>query len=312
MVIFSMKTVDLSIQVITPTLMGGAFGQNDGIRPSEIKGLMRIAFRLIAGKYIPHNKEGIKILKEKEEIIFGNTSKKSPFKITVLPNPSLVYTDIELLPHKDKFKNRKRLIAPNSSYKLALTIRKPIKHSFDESLEFLSSLLRIGFLMGIGYRKNRFLGNMYFDNFSLKDEVLNLEKFCKELFQTEEKSIKLPLFPSFSIYKKSNKLIKNYKVFSVPLKNKYKDDFELLLKDFYEKVIHVLEKNAKYNCMIGSANPRQPSFLNFSIYNNKIFIFSFFYKGKSCIASSDDYVKWQEGTEETINLLRENFEESSK
>jgi len=306
-----MKSKVISVNTLTPTFMGGAFGQNDNIRTSQIKGLMRIAFRLIAGKYITHDIKGINILKEKEGMIFGDTSRKSPFTIKI-SNQNLDYCDIELFPHKNKFKNKKTLISPNSSFNLHLTVKKPIKHNFVESLEFLSSLLRVGFLIGIGYRKNRFLGNMCIDDFSLKDEVSELEKFCKEMFQTGEKSIKLPLFPSFSTQKENNNLVKNYKVFSIPLKKAYRENFEILLKDFYEKVIHTLKQDKNYSCLIGSAKPRQPSFLNFSLYKNKIFVFSFFYKSKTCIYSNDSYNKWQKGTEEAIKLIQDSFEEKKK
>jgi len=75
-----MKDITFTIKVITPTLMGGGFGQNDGIRPSEIKGLMRYWFRAVAGSVIG---DDIKTLKNLEEKVFGSQERKSPFRIVI-------------------------------------------------------------------------------------------------------------------------------------------------------------------------------------------------------------------------------------
>ncbi|MCX7738668.1 MAG: type III-B CRISPR module RAMP protein Cmr1 [Hydrogenothermaceae bacterium] len=49
---------------------------------SEIKAVMRQAFRIVAGRYINHSsKDSIKTLLEKEGEIFGSTSRKSTFRI---------------------------------------------------------------------------------------------------------------------------------------------------------------------------------------------------------------------------------------
>jgi len=44
-----MLEVRFKIKVITPTCMGGGTTQCDGIRASEIKGIMRYWFRVVAG-----------------------------------------------------------------------------------------------------------------------------------------------------------------------------------------------------------------------------------------------------------------------
>ncbi len=74
------KELTFTVKVITPTLMGGGFGQNDRIRPSEIKGLMRYWFRAIAGSIIGNN---IKALKDLEGLVFGSQERKSPFRIVI-------------------------------------------------------------------------------------------------------------------------------------------------------------------------------------------------------------------------------------
>ena len=60
--------------------MGGGFGQNDGIRSSEIKGMMRYWFRAVAGSVIGND---IKAIKSLEEKAFGSQEKKSPFRIVI-------------------------------------------------------------------------------------------------------------------------------------------------------------------------------------------------------------------------------------
>ena len=75
-----MQSLEFTVKVITPTLMGGGFGQNDGIRPPEIKGMMRYWFRTVAGSVIGND---IKALKSLEEKVFGSQERKSPFRIVI-------------------------------------------------------------------------------------------------------------------------------------------------------------------------------------------------------------------------------------
>ncbi len=82
-----MQSITFIVKVITPTLMGGGFGQNDGIRPSEIKGMMRYWFRAVAGSGVG---EDIKALKSLEEKVFGSQERKSPFRM-VINNRELKY-----------------------------------------------------------------------------------------------------------------------------------------------------------------------------------------------------------------------------
>jgi len=75
-----LKEITFKVKTITPTLMCGGFGQNDGIRPSEIKGMMRYWFRAVAGSVIGDNLEALKKL---ENQIFGSKERKSPFRIII-------------------------------------------------------------------------------------------------------------------------------------------------------------------------------------------------------------------------------------
>ncbi|MGC8869393.1 MAG: type III-B CRISPR module RAMP protein Cmr1, partial [Sulfurihydrogenibium sp.] len=70
-----MKEGTFKIEIITPTIMGGADSKElDSlkIRPSEIKAMMRYVFRAIAGKFVDH--KNIEQLLKVEGEIFGDTS----------------------------------------------------------------------------------------------------------------------------------------------------------------------------------------------------------------------------------------------
>ncbi len=84
-----MKEISFHIKVITPTIMGGGFGQNDNIRPSEIKSIMRYWFRALAGSVIGNDTKALKLLEEK---VFGSQERKSPFRI-LITNKKLKYLD---------------------------------------------------------------------------------------------------------------------------------------------------------------------------------------------------------------------------
>jgi CRISPR-associated protein Cmr1 len=81
-----MKKVDLQVRTTTPTFMGGGDRRLDGIRVSEIKGMMRWWFRALAGSLIG---DDLPKLKKLEGNIFGNTygekqTRKSKFRISVI------------------------------------------------------------------------------------------------------------------------------------------------------------------------------------------------------------------------------------
>ncbi len=84
-----MKSINFTVKTITPTLMGGGFGQNDDIRPSEIKGMMRYWFRAVAGVVVGDDIKALKLLEEK---VFGSQERKSPFRILII-NKKLKYLD---------------------------------------------------------------------------------------------------------------------------------------------------------------------------------------------------------------------------
>jgi CRISPR-associated RAMP protein, Cmr1 family len=166
-----MEEAIFKVEIITPTIMGGAnSGELDSIliRPTEIKSAMRQAFRLIAGKYIEHDYKKIKDLYDLESEFFGNTQGKGKFRLIVdIPN-NLKTEKIKLLPHKSGFS--KSAILPNKTFNLKII-------SYKYPVEFYKALLNIAFLLGVGHRRNRLLGNMQIEKFELKNEVEKIEKF---------------------------------------------------------------------------------------------------------------------------------------
>jgi hypothetical protein len=277
---------------------------------------------LVAGKYVEHNKKGIEKLYELESEVFGNTQGKGKFRLIVEAD-NLGTEEILLLPHKKPKDNRERkfvekiklprkVIKPNQTFNLKII-------SYKYPVEFYKALLNIAFLLGVGYRRNRLLGNMQIEQFELKNEVGEIDKFFLDKGYGEIKT-NSPLFACFSEQEKDdnkkddnkgdNKK-RNFSVYSIPLKDEYipinKQNFEKALKNLYEKVIHEIERdNNKLDFILGGANPRQSSFVNFSILKAnqkyKMFILGFYYKNEKF-----NYDKWKQAIEKAKELAEKTF-----
>jgi CRISPR type III-B/RAMP module RAMP protein Cmr1 len=305
-----MNEKTFKVEIITPTIMGGSKNSLDTIkiRPSEIKSMMRYAFRLIAGKYIDHSNEINKLLEE-EGKIFGDTKQKSDFKIIVDNTDNLKTKKVNLLPHKNNFK--KSAILPNQTFDLTLISNK-------YQIEFYESLLKIAFLLGVGNRRNRLMGNLQItdSNIQPSEDVKVISEECKKLFKkNEEIKTNNPKFPSFT-FREDNK--KNYLVYSIPLKNAFIkneiSNFEAMLKELYEKIIHKIESNNDYSNIIGSASPRQrqASYINFSLQkiqqnSYRLCLISFYYENNRF-----EYNVWEKATEEVKKLTEETFKRGEK
>jgi len=310
-----MEKQEYTVKVVTPTIMGGANGKLDSnfIRTTEIKSAMRQAFRLVAGKYIDHNQkehdkeEGIKLLYDLESEVFGNTEGKGKFRLIVDIDPNYIKQgDVKPLPHKSNF--TKKAIMPGSKFKLQII-------SYNKyPIEFYKALLDIAFLLGVGFKRNRLFGNMKIEqseSFNFGKSVEKIENFLIENFLKEkglkERFTENPLFACLS--KRSNG-DKNYLIKSVDLKDEYlpvDEKFEIL-RDLYQKIIQEIEKE-RFNFILGKANPRQSSYVNFSILEGRsgymFCIFSFYYKNDAF-----DYHKWREATEKVEKLVKETFEKT--
>jgi len=312
-----MEKQEYTVKVVTPTIMGGANGKLDSnfIRTTEIKSAMRQAFRLVAGKYIDHNKK-VTELYDLESEVFGNTEGKGKFRLIVDIDPNYIKQgNVKPLPHKSlphesNFNNKsnftKKAIMPGSKFKLQII-------SYNKyPIEFYKALLDIAFLLGVGFKRNRLFGNMKIEqseSFDFGKSVEKIENFLKEK-GLKERFTENPLFACLS--KRSNG--DNYLIESVDLKDKYlpvdkkfeiDKKFENTLKDLYEKIIHEIEKE-RFNFILGSAKQRQSSYVNFSILEEpsgyKFYIFSFYYKNDAF-----NYYKWRKATEKVEKLVKETF-----
>jgi CRISPR type III-B/RAMP module RAMP protein Cmr1 len=307
-----MKIIEFKIKTITPTLMGGGFGQNDGIRPSEIKGMMRYWFRAVAGSFIrhfPHNdfKEDLKKLKDLEGIIFGDTQKQSSFKILV-SSLNLNFDTLAHLPHKNWSKNNPvKVITPNSEFNISILIRRLSFNSIiklEEYKQFLKNLLKLSFFFGVGFRKNRFFGNMIIvesDFINIKDLINDIKIFISKIFRTfgdiysfEKPKTLLPLFQTFSYNDKRNGK-RNYYINEIA-KNCNIDNWEQFLNNFYKNAIHTIERDRNLKFLIDGGvrnnNFHKTSLLNFSYINGSIYLSSFFYKNMGFINRPDKYDIW--------------------
>lgn len=300
-----MEEVIFKVEIITPTIMGGANSKEldsifiiptDLIRPTEIKSAMRQAFRLVAGKYVRHDNEKVEDLYKLESEVFGNTEGKGKFRLIVdIPN-NLKTEKIRLLPHKGNFS--KSGILPNQTFNLKII-------SYKYPVEFYKALLNIAFMLGVGYRRNRLLGNMQIEQFKLPDEVGKIDKFFLDEGYKEIKTDN-PLFACFS--KREDSDDRNFTVYSIPLKDEYtpiEQNFEKALKNLYNEVIHEI-KRKKLDFILGEARPRQASFVNFSILkfgqNYRLFVIGFYYKNKKF-----EYNNWKNAIEKAKELAEKTF-----
>ncbi|WP_299228624.1 type III-B CRISPR module RAMP protein Cmr1 [Sulfurihydrogenibium sp.] len=297
-----MEEAKFKVEIITPTIMGGANSRElDSIliRPTEIKSAMRQAFRLIAGKYVEHNKKGIEKLYELESEIFGNTQGKGKFRLIVdIPN-NLETEKIKLLPHKNDFS--KLAILQNQTFDLKII-------SYKYPVEFYKALLNVAFLLGVGHRRNRLFGNMQIEKFGLKDEVGKIDKFFLDKGYGVIKTNN-PLFACFSEQEDGDN--RNFSVFGMPLKDEFipinKQKFENTLKNLYEKVIHKIEEKDNLKFILGGVSPRrQASFVNFSILkvgqSYRLFVIGFYYKNEKF-----KYDDWKDAIEKAKELTENTF-----
>ena len=300
-----MEEAIFEVEIITPTIMGGANSKEldsifiiptDLIRPTEIKSAMRQAFRLVAGKYVRHDNEKVEDLYKLESEVFGNTEGKGKFRLIVdIPN-NLKTEKIRLLPHKGNFS--KSGILPNQTFNLKII-------SYKYPVEFYKALLNIAFMLGVGYRRNRLLGNMQIEQFKLPDEVGKIDKFFLDEGYKEIKTDN-PLFACFS--KREDGDNRNFTVYSIPLKDEYtpiEQNFEKALKNLYNEVIHEI-KRKKLDFILGEARPRQASFVNFSILkvgqSYRLFVIGFYYKNEKF-----KYNDWKNAIEKAKELAEKTF-----
>jgi len=297
-----MEEAIFKVEIITPTIMGGANNNLDSnfIRPTEIKSAMRQAFRLVAGKYVEHNRKGIEKLYELESKVFGNTQGKGKFRLIVEADNIETVDKVLLLPHSSKTKLPRKAIKSNQTFNLKII-------SYKYPVEFYKALLNIAFLLGVGYRRNRLLGNMQIEQFELKNEVGKIDKFFLDRGYGEIKTDS-PLFACFSKREDNDK---NFLVYGIPLKDEFNPadvkNFQYILEKLYKEVIHKIEKDNNLKFILGGTSPRQASFVNFSILkagqSYRLYVIGFYYKNEKF-----KYGDWKNAIKEVKKLTKETFE----
>jgi len=187
-----MKKIEFSVKTITPTLMGGGFSQNDGIRPSEIKGIMRYWFRAIAGSVIGDDLEALKDLESK---VFGSQDRKSPFRIVVEGVKDEYFENWERLPKEIAYlgfvinMNRERLnniVREGSVFNVKFLFKNSIK---EETIKLVAySFYLATALGGFGLRARRGFGSWQIEDVNFGDLNIDvsegLNNYAKENIET--------------------------------------------------------------------------------------------------------------------------------
>jgi CRISPR-associated RAMP protein, Cmr1 family len=298
-----MEEAIFKVEIITPTIMGGAnSGKLDSIfiRPTEIKSTMRQAFRLVAGKYVEHNKKGVEKLYELESEVFGNTQGKGKFRLIVDVPTNLRTEKIKLLPHKSDFS--KFAILPNKTFNLKII-------SYKYPVEFYKALLNIAFMLGVGHRRNRLFGNMQIEQFEWKDEIQKIDRFfiTKRLKEIKTNN------PSFACFSKREDDKENFIIDDMLLKDEFNPsdvkNFQDILEKLYKEVIRKIRKenDSIFGWVDKNRKPRRhASFVNFSILKTdqgyKLFVLGFYYKNENF-----NYIQWKDLMYKVIEQTEKTF-----
>ncbi|HIE59796.1 MAG TPA: type III-B CRISPR module RAMP protein Cmr1 [Hydrogenothermaceae bacterium] len=177
-----MQQIHLTIKTLTPTLMGGAFSQNDGIRPSEIKGMMRYWFRAVAMSIVGDDIQTLKFLEEK---VFGSQKRKSPFRILIEnfeKDKHLDNLDWENLPSGTKYlgfvinMNKERInnvIKAGTEFKIKLLFKNSTNENLIKIVAYSFYLATA--LGGFGLRSRRSFGSWQIKNIKTENIEIDFE-----------------------------------------------------------------------------------------------------------------------------------------
>ncbi|GAB6072413.1 hypothetical protein JCM14244_07900 [Venenivibrio stagnispumantis] len=198
-----MKEITLEVEIITPTLMGGGFGQNDNIRPSEIKGMMRYWFRAIAGSVLGNNIEEIKKV---EDRLFGSQTTKSPFRLLISNKKDLkIEKNLTLQKAGAKYlgftinvnKERVLNVIKEGIFEISFLFNNNL--SAEERRLILLSFYLATALGGFGLRSRRGFGSWQIKGSKVKIGDFEFEKYKEEDIN---KAIKISIENLISLIKK--------------------------------------------------------------------------------------------------------------
>jgi len=184
-------------ELITPMFMYGGDGRTLEIRPSEFKGMLRFWWRAL------HPELSLEELRKKEGEIFGNTDRKSSFRIRIFHNYQK--KEYKALPHQpeiisiwDKKENKRKNVPNKKAFKLKAylpTQNKQLEINFIiySNDKYLTDLIKNLFILssiigGFGRRSRRGFGslkinNVNGENFNHEDYFLldNIETLIKNI-----------------------------------------------------------------------------------------------------------------------------------
>lgn len=155
-----MEKLTIQCEIVTPLLMHGVDGKTPELREQSFKGVMRFWWRAI------HGNLSLKELKEKEAMIFGNTEKKSSFRMKLINN-NLNIDEFNPLPHKNS-NFRIKGFSTNQTFEIEF---------FGRNLDLVKDIFILSTILGgFGQRSRRGFGVIQvIDNID-KSYVYNLIK----------------------------------------------------------------------------------------------------------------------------------------
>ena len=152
-----MKTLQLTLETVTPLFLGGANPRGEPeLRPPAFRGAMRYWSRAAMGGVIgDENLKGLRLL---EENVFGSTETGSPISIQVRgqPQSSRHY----ILPHKTS--GPRLAILPKQKFTLTLRLNHPAISAEDEVL-WVNVCMALNLMLlfgGVGLRSRRGFGGL--------------------------------------------------------------------------------------------------------------------------------------------------------
>jgi len=190
-----MDSMKIKCEIITPLLMHGANGKNAELREQSFKGVMRFWWRAINGNL------SLKELKEKEAEIFGNTSKKSSFRMR-LKNKNI--HKMTYFAYKEELQNKYGLkylwypimmvkkddtpwLIEKGSFEIEFYFKDEESKSKSESSESKSEIIKvlnyINFFGNFGARSRRGAGSIKFESDDLIKFTGNSKKKFREFIE---------------------------------------------------------------------------------------------------------------------------------
>ncbi len=143
-----MQTITFECEIITPMFLAGADGITPELRAPSIKGVMRFWWRAMNGHL------SLSQLKEREGIIFGDTSNRSKFTIH-LEDISINKGRAKLMPHKDR---EQECINVGSKFNVTLSV--PVETA-DWDIKKCQALFELVCWLGdFGKRARRGMGSV--------------------------------------------------------------------------------------------------------------------------------------------------------